>query len=493
MSTRTKTLGSLFTLAMASMLLGAVIMAQVGRPEAAHAAEFAPAPAGARAPAVSLDDFRGIARSATAGVVNISTSKVVKGRPGRNPFQQLFGDDFMDRYFGGPQGRSQTQTSLGSGFVIDKQGYILTNRHVVDEADEIKVTLADGKTEYDAKLVGKDARTDVALLKIEPKGALTVLPLGDSDRAEVAEWVMAIGSPFGLGSTVTVGVISYKGRPFELGTQGSQVELLQTDASINPGNSGGPLINTRGEVIGINTLIVTQGAPQSAGIGFAVPINVAREILPQLRDKGRVVRGWLGVQIRDLTADMAKSFDLDSPRGALIEDVTEGSPAADAGLREGDVVVEIDGRPVDDSGDVSSYVASRAPGTTVRLRLMRAGREKNVSIALGTFPEERSSDTRNEDGSSSLGMSLRALTPELARQLELPRDLRGVVVTNIEAGEAAERAGLQPRDVIIEVDGRPVSSVNEFEAAIESARADEQARLRVRRGETRRYLILKLK
>jgi serine protease Do len=492
MTTRTRTIASFFTLAMAAMLVGAFVTAEVGRPEPARAAEGAPKVTATRAAAVTLDDFRDIARQATSAVVNVNTRKVMRtgGSRERNPFREFFGDDFMDR-FGVP--RSQTQTSLGSGFVIDKDGYILTNRHVVDEADEIKVTLADGKTEYDAKLVGKDARTDVALLKIEPKGALTVLPLGDSDRAEVAEWVMAIGSPFGLGSTVTVGVISYKGRPFELGTQGSQVELLQTDASINPGNSGGPLINTRGEVIGINTLIVTQGAPQSAGIGFAVPINVAREILPQLRDKGRVVRGWLGVQIRDLTADMAKSFDLDSPRGALIEDVTEGSPAADAGLREGDVVVEIDGRPVDDSGDVSSYVASRAPGTTVRLRLMRAGREKNVSIALGTFPEERSSDTRNEDGSSSLGMSLRALTPELARQLELPRDLRGVVVTNIEAGEAAERAGLQPRDVIIEVDGRPVSSVNEFEAAIESARADEQARLRVRRGETRRYLILKLK
>ncbi len=255
MSTRTRTMAIFFSVTMAAMLLGAMATqlqqqptARAAEPAAASAAS-APAHAAGR---VALDDFRQIAKDLTAGVVNISTKKVEKRRGGRDPYREFFGDEFMDR-FGGPGPGSRTQTSLGSGFVIDKDGYILTNRHVIDEADEIQVTLADGRTSYDARLVGKDARTDVALLKIEPKGPLTVVPLGDSDKVEVAEWVMAIGSPFGLGSTVTVGVVSYKGRDLVLGQRNTSVEMIQTDAAINPGNSGGPLVNARGEVVGINT------------------------------------------------------------------------------------------------------------------------------------------------------------------------------------------------------------------------------------------------
>lgn len=488
MSTRIRTVASFLMVAMAGGLVGGLVTARTGRSDPAPMPSGVQLPVAARA-ATTLDDFRTIAREATPAVVNVNTRKVVRG--GRSQLRDLFGDDLFERFRGGP--RSQTQTSLGSGFVIDKQGYILTNRHVVDGADEIQVTLADGRTNYDAKLVGKDARTDVALLKIEPKDALTVLPLGDSDTTEVAEWVMAIGSPFNLGNTVTVGVVSYKGRPLTLGTQGTSVDLIQTDASINPGNSGGPLINTRGEVIGINTLIITQGAPQSAGVGFAVPINVAKSILPQLREKGRVVRGWLGLQIGSLTDDMAKSFGLSETRGALVQDLDPRGPAVKAGLEPGDVVLSADGRPIEDNGDLSAYIASRAPGTTVELEVFREGRRRTVKVTLGTFPEESADEGEGEERGASLGMTLRELTPELARQLDLPRDTSGVVVTAVEAGEAAERSGLARGDVIVSVNGKALASLDDFEREIESARPDGLARLRIRRGSSHSFLILKFK
>jgi serine protease Do len=424
--------------------------------------------------------------------VNISTKKIEKRRGGRDPYREFFGDEFMDR-FGGPGPGSRTQTSLGSGFVIDKDGYILTNRHVIDEADEIQVTLADGRTSYDARLVGKDARTDVALLKIEPKGPLTVVPLGDSDKVEVAEWVMAIGSPFGLGSTVTVGVVSYKGRDLVLGQRNTSVEMIQTDAAINPGNSGGPLVNARGEVVGINTLIMTQTGG-SAGVGFAVPINAARQILPQLRETGRVTRGWLGVTIQNVSEDLAKSYKLSEARGALVTDLDERGPAAKAGVEPGDIVLEADGRRIEDNSDLSSYISSLAPGTSVRLRLFRNGSEKQLAVPLGTFPDEDAERApAKERRGTALGMTLRDLTPQLAERLELPRDTRGVVVMDVEAGQPAERAGLAHGDVIVSVNGNAVQNVDELEAEIERARPDGLARLRVRRGTGHTFLIIRLK
>jgi serine protease Do len=489
MSTRARTIVSFLMVAMAGGLIGGLVTARTGRGEPAPEASGVRLPVAVRGASTTLDDFRTIAREATAAVVNVNTRKVVRG--GRNQLRDLFGEDLFERFRGGP--RAQTQTSLGSGFVIDKQGHILTNRHVVEGADEIQVTLSDGRTSYDAKLIGKDARTDVALLKIEPKDTLTVLPLGDSDTTEVAEWVMAIGSPFNLGSTVTVGVVSYKGRPLQLGTQGTSVDLIQTDASINPGNSGGPLINTRGEVIGINTLIITQGAPQSAGVGFAVPINVAKGILPQLREKGRVVRGWLGLQIGSLDGDMAKSFGLSDARGALVQDLDPRGPAVEAGLKEGDIVLSADGRSIEDNGDLSAYIASRAPGTTVELEVFREGRRRTVKVTLGTFPEEGSDESEGDERGASLGMTLREVTPDVARQLDLPRDTRGLVVTGVEAGEAAERSGLARGDVIVNVNGRALETLDDFEREIERARPDGLARLRIRRGSSHTFLILKFK
>jgi serine protease Do len=505
MNTRSRTIASFFSVAMAAMLFGAVVTNQIQRPAAAQARNLdpsgSPAPVGPGG-SITLDTFKEISRRQTAGVVNIGTKKVVRrSRGGADQLQDLFGDDFMERFFG-PQGQgggsgsgndAQTQRSLGSGFVVDKDGTILTNRHVIDGADEITVSI--GRHDYMAKLIGKDARTDVALLKIDAKEPLTVLSLGDSDQTEVGEWVMAIGNPFGLGGqSVTVGVVSYKGRAIPLGTPGTSVDMIQTDAAINPGNSGGPLLNTRGEVIGINTLIITRGMPQSAGVGFAVPINVAKEILPQLRQRGKVVRGWLGVQIQALTDDMARTYRMKDNKGALISDVTGDSPAEKAGLKADDVVVGVDGRPIEDNGDLSRYIASKAPGTTVNLRILRGGGEQTISVLLGTFPDETAGTDSESTKHGQLGMSLRNLTPDTAERLELPRTTKGVVVGAVEAGEAAEEAGLARLDVIVSVNGTPVASVAEFEREIDRARPDGVARLRVRRqAGGYSFLVLKLK
>ena len=502
MNTRTQTIASFFSVAMAAMLLGAVVTTQIRRPETALARSMEPGLLGAPtvprpSGPVTLDTFRDVARLQTPGVVNVSTTKKVATRQrSQDPFRDFFGDDMMDRFFGGPQGQggpdTQTQRSLGSGFVVDKDGYILTNRHVIEGADKIQVSMADGKR-YDAKLVGKDARTDVALLKIEPRGNLTVLNLGDSDQTDVGEWVMAVGNPFGLsGNSVTVGVVSFKGRPLPLGTQANPVEMIQTDASINPGNSGGPLLNTRGEVIGINTLIITGGLAASAGVGFAVPINVAKEILPQLRDKGHVTRGWLGVVIQPVSEDMAKSLHMQDAKGALISDVTKDSPAEKAGLKPEDVVLTADGRAIEDSSALSRYIASKAPGSTVRLQILRGESQKTVSLTLGTFPDEVDRDESSPARGEKLGMTLRDLTPSAAEQLQLPRGTRGVVVMGVEGGEAAEDAGLQRGDVIVSVNGQDVEDMASFDREIAKAKPDGLARLRVRRGSSHQFLILKL-
>ncbi len=500
MTSRRQTIASFFTVAMAALLLGAFVAREAQTPPLALArpvdpVQAAPVARSASGP-VTLNTFKDVARKQTLGVVNINTSKTVS-RSRRDPF---FGDDMMERFFGpqepGTKGapRRETQQSLGSGFVVDKEGYILTNRHVVDGADQISVTLSNGKR-YDAKLVGKDARTDVALLKVEPKEPLTVLDLGDSDQVEVGEWVMAIGNPFGLGgNSVTVGVVSFKGRDLTLGVRGTSVDMIQTDAAINPGNSGGPLLNTDGQVVGINTMIIANGPAQSAGVGFSVPINVAKDILPQLREKGKVVRGWLGVSIQPVTEDLAKTYKLKEPRGAAISQLTPGAPAEKAGLKAEDVIVAADGRPIRDNGDLSRYIASKAPGATVKLDLIRDGAEKQIAVTLGTFPDEPAEGDTEEARKGRLGMSLRDLTPSLADRLELPRTTKGVLVWEVEPGEAAEVATLVQGDVIVSVNGKAVSSVDEFEAAVEEARADGAgaARLRVQSRQGFRIVVLRL-
>jgi serine protease Do len=505
MRTRTLTIASFFSIAMAATLLAALYTTQVRRPEPAQASSAAvEAPPRAAGTPVGLETFRDIARASNAGVVNINTSKTVRGRS----FHDFFGDDMMERFFGQPapdresapqdrgRARRQTQRSLGSGFVIDKDGYILTNRHVIEGADKVQVIFPGGKS-YDAKIVGRDARTDVGLLKIEATEPLTALALGDSDKAEVGEWVMAVGNPFGLpggGNSVTVGVVSFVGRDLPLGAvRATSVEMIQTDAAINPGNSGGPLLNSRGEVIGINTMIVTGGSQASAGVGFSVPINVAKEILPQLRDKGKVVRGWIGVQIQPVSEDLAGTYGLAEASGAAVSAVTAGSPAEKAGLQPEDVILSADARTIQDNSDLSRYISSKSPGTTVKLELLRGKERKSVSVTLGTFPDETEQSTTETGGRASLGMTLRDVTPPVAERMELPRGTKGALVVDVEAGEAAEDANLTRGDVIVSVNGEAIDGVDAFDRTIAAARPAARARLRVYNAQVDGYRVVVLR
>ncbi len=512
MKTRTVTVASLFSVAMAVTLLGALSTKPSRHAGPAQAASPTTAPVEA-APlqgavpnqdgALGLETFRDVARAVNHGVVNISTSKTVRLPRNRDPFHD-FGDgsDILDRFFGlgqqhGGREQRQTRTSLGSGLVIDGEGYILTNRHVIQGADDVSVTFPGERGKrYKAEIVGQDARTDVALIKIDPDAPLTPLRLGDSDKLEVGEWVMAVGNPFGLGdNSVTVGVVSYMGRdiPLEGPQAQTSVQMIQTDAAINPGNSGGPLLNTRGEVVGINTMIVTSGG-SNAGVGFSVPINVAKAILPQLREKGKVTRGWMGVTISSMTEDLAKTYGLSEAEGAVVGSVTPGSPAEKAGLKPEDVVLTADGHTIGDSGELARYVSGKAPGTRVRLELLRGRERQRAEVTLGAFPDSSGGEqTAEGPGRSKLGMQLSDLTPALAERLDLPRGTHGVVVMDVEAGEAAENAGLQRGDVILSVNGRAVDDVDAFDRAVDEGRSDGLVRLRLRRDGNYAVVVLKVK
>jgi serine protease Do len=494
MSTR-RTVAKTFSVVALAMATGGVMALQLQKSAAVAASPEAAPQVGAKAPVVASltpDTFRGIAKSETDGVVNISTTKVVTRSMSEDPFRFFFGQR------GGPsmgpeREQKQTLRSLGSGFVVDKDGTILTNRHVVEGADKVVVSLADGK-KYDAKVLGQDERTDVAILKIEPRQPLTVIELGDSDETEVGEWVMAIGNPFGLGgNSVTVGVVSYKGRPLDLSRRSTPIEMLQTDAAINPGNSGGPLLNSRGQAIGINTLIITQGVEQSAGVGFAVPINEAKQIIPQLKSKGHVVRGWLGVQVQALDEDMAQSLKLKDTKGALVADVTAGSPAEKAGLKAGDVVVALDGKPIQNGSELSRHVAAKAPGAKMDVEVVRDGARKSMAVTLGTFPDaraEKDAEAANPEG--RIGLSLQPVTPEVAGQLNLPKDLRGLYVAEVVPGSKAEASGIQQGDVIVSVNGEDVTTVEGLKAEVARS-ADGLSRLRIHRANGYTFLVLRMK
>jgi len=480
-------------LALGLMLIGAVTGFSLGGTHPAAASPSGPSPAaGASAgtsaaslPRPSNDVFPAIAKAETPAVVNITTTQTVSMSSIEGLPDQHFGRRFD---FGAPEKGRQTQTGAGSGFIIDPSGYVLTNRHVVEGAERITVTLVDGHR-YQAKIVGQDGRTDVALLKIDPRESLTALKLGDSDRAQVGEWVMAVGNPFGLGgNSVTVGVVSYKGRPLDLSGRRTPIDMIQTDAAINPGNSGGPLLDTDGEVIGINSLIITHGAPQNSGVGFAVPIDEVKQILPQLKEKGHVVRGWLGVQVQAMDEDLAKSFGSRDDHGALVSDVVSGSPAARAGLKAGDIIVAADGKPLADGDALTHAVSSKAPGTTMEIGAIRDGSQKTFTVHLETFPEQSAKGEGDEAPKSArLGVQVQPLTPEVAQQLELPSGSHGVAVTGVEPGSPAERAGVREGDVIVSVNGQAVNDVGELRSALSKEKAAGTV-LRVRRGDG--YLFL---
>lgn len=435
-----------------------------------------------------LPDFVGLAKKMKPVVVNISTTQVSETR-GQQEFGSPFGEDdpfndFWKRFFGGPLPRGpQRQRSLGSGFIIDADGSILTNNHVVENAQKIMVKLADDQ-DYEAKIVGRDPKTDIAVIKINAKASLTAATFGDSDRLEVGEWVMAIGNPFGLDSTVTSGIVSAKGR--HIG-QGPYDNFIQTDASINPGNSGGPLLNLHGEVVGINTAIFSRTGG-NIGIGFAIPINLVKELLPQLRGKGKVTRGYLGVLIQKVTPEIAESLGMDKPRGALVANISKDGPAEKAGVKVGDVIIEFDGKEIKDSGDLPIIVARTAVERKVRMKVLRDKKEQQLSVTVGELKDEEIVASAPEKG--ELGMTVQRLTPQIAESLGLER-AEGVVVSAVDPGSAADEAGIRRGDVIVEIDRKPIRSIDEYKQAVAGIKKGKGVLLLVRRGESTLFLALK--
>jgi serine protease Do len=414
-------------------------------------------------------------------------------------------DDFFRRFFGErPGGRGMgplpAQRSLGSGFVIDTEGHIATNAHVVANASKVVVRFSD-KSEYPAKIVGVDEKTDVALIKIEnPKGELVPVSLGDSNALEVGEWVMAIGSPFGLEQTVTVGVVSAKERVLGAGPYD---DFIQTDAAINPGNSGGPLVDADGRVIGINAAISSRSGGND-GIGFAIPINLARGVLDQLKRSGKVERGWLGVSVQGVTPELAESFGLSEPSGALVAAVSSGSPAEKAGLERGDVILAFNGTTIQESHQLPALVAEAPIGRTATVTVLRAGKRIEVGVNVVRQPDDLDEEESRGDGgpggdeapgagaSKSLepwGLATMEITPELARRNGLPVK-RGVVVSDVAEGSAAAEAGIQPGDVLREVNRSPISSLADVRAALRKS-APKDLLVLVQRGDGTAFHVLK--
>lgn len=443
-------------------------------------------PAGGTSAKPVIPDFVELAKKLKPSVVNISTAKTIapqkKLRRQPNPFggHDPF-EDFFERFFEDMPQRSYTQRSLGSGFIISDDGYILTNFHVVSGADEIKVKLSD-KRELKAELKGSDEKLDLALLKIEGNDHFVIATLGDSDSLEIGEWVLAIGNPFGLQQTVTAGIISAKGRVIG---SGPYDDFIQTDASINPGNSGGPLFNAKGEVIGINTAIVAGGT----GIGFAIPVNMAKNIMVQLKEKGVVTRGWIGVAIQPVTADLAQSFGLEGEKGALVSEVVKEGPADKAGIKSGDIILEFDGKTIQELNELPRLVAATPVGRKAPVKVLRDGKVQVISLTV-----ERLKDTEEESAAKApdkLGMSVTELTGDLAARLRTT-ETKGVVVTEVKAGSSAERAGIARGDIIREVNGNKVATISDYEKAVAQRKKGNILRLLLKRGDSSLFVALRV-
>ncbi|MBP3730121.1 MAG: DegQ family serine endoprotease [Mailhella sp.] len=434
-----------------------------------------------------LPSFAPLAKKAGPAVVNISTEREVS-----SPVMDMFNIPGMERFFeqfGGPFGRrgdgqnapKRKSTALGSGFIISADGYIVTNNHVVEGADKITVNLNGGKgSGLQAKVIGTDADTDLALLKVDGGRDFPTLEFGDSDSMEVGEWVVAIGNPLGLNNTVTAGILSAKGRDLHSGPYDN---FLQTDASINPGNSGGPLINMKGEVIGINTAIMANGQ----GLGFAIPSSLASRIIDDLRAGKKVSRGWLGVAIQDVSEDMAKALGLKNAQGAIIGNVMPGEPADKAGLRAGDVLVRIDGTQVASASEATRKIASLKPGAEAKVTVIRDGDEKSFTVKLGERAASRgSASSPNARGEQiELGLNLRSVTPEDADRLQIASDIKGLLVLDVTPGSRAEAAGLRSGDVILSANQKPVQKPGDLASIVRRDRDRGVIMLLVnRRGET---------
>ncbi|KPA19276.1 serine protease [Candidatus Magnetomorum sp. HK-1] len=422
-------------------------------------------------------NFSKLAKVARQGVVNIRTEKTIKG--GGRVFKYFFGgpqgeqkspfgddqfDNFFDRFFGddGSPSRDYKQKSLGSGFIIDIEGYIVTNNHVIEDADDIKVKLSSGE-EFEAKVVGRDSKTDLALIKIPASSDLKPLPWGDSKKMLVGDWVVAIGSPFGLEQTVTAGIVSAKGRTIG---SGPYDDFIQTDASINQGNSGGPLLNLKGEVIGINTAIIAGGQ----GIGFAIPTNMAKGIIDQLKNEGEVTRGWLGVGIQNLTQEMADYYNLGDQKGVLVSQVYDGDPADKGGIKSQDIIIGVNGEKISDTRELSRIIADTIVGKEISIDVLRDGRKKRLYVVVARRDDARtgelSSTTSKKE--NEMDMNVEMLNDQLASRFQINPKEKGVIVVNVKNGGKAENAGIQPGDIIIEINREPIESVKDYYKATKS-------------------------
>ena len=439
--------------------------------------------------------FVNVVKKAKAAVVNIKVEKTTKGnyhsRPGA---EDMFNNPFFEQFFG-PQFRQQqpqqqreyVQRGQGSGFIINKKGYILTNNHVVEGADNIRVTLSD-KREFTGNVIGTDPQSDVALIKIDDAVNLPVLPLGDSSKLEVAEWVIAIGNPFGLDQTVTVGVVSATGRN-SVGINEYE-NFIQTDAAINPGNSGGPLVNARGEAVGINTALFSKTGGYM-GIGFAIPINMAKNIEQQLKEYGKVTRGWLGVVIQNVDKDLADSFGLKKAGGILVSEVQQNSPASAAGLKRGDVIIKLDGALLDDVSDLRNRVAMIVPDTKTMLLVVRDGREKKIQVTIGEQPSDFNQHASQKSVKSleDYGLTLQELTKELAKRFDYEVE-SGLIVSSVEQGSPAAKAGMKPGQLVEEVNRTPVNNLKDLSKALSETGDPGKILLRVRSGNYATYIVL---
>jgi len=445
--------------------------------------------------------FENAANAIRGSVVNINSVKHAKITPPQqqrqrmqrmprqpspfsNPFEDQFGEDFFEKFFRYQEPKERAQQGLGTGVIIDTAGHIITNNHVVDEADEITVRLSD-KKEYKAKLIGSDAKTDLAVIKIEGSG-FKAATFGDSDKLKIGEWVVAAGNPFGLDHTITAGIVSAKGRS-NVGIVDYE-DFIQTDAAINPGNSGGPLVNLRGEVVGINSAIFSKSGGYM-GIGFSIPSNMVKSVFGNILNTGRVIRGWLGVLIQNLDEDMAKSFGYTGTKGALIGDVTAGGPAAIGGVKQGDIVMSYNEVPVEDVTHLRKMVAETKPGSTAKLVVFRNDKTEPVSIKI----EELKSDEApmiEAETETDLGLTLRDLTPEVIQQLNL-KVKSGAVVADVDPSGPAFRAGIQPGDIIVGLNAAKINNSKEFESLLAKIGKNEGFRLTLQSGETQRYAFIK--
>jgi len=485
-TTRTRTRNGLSCAVIAAMLAMFPLTASMATAQQSENHE-----AGLKAAEQMSQAFEHAANEIKQSVVAISSRRRVTtgGNASQIPeqFRRFFGEDFFENFgpFQNP-GEGFVQQGMGTGFIVSEDGYILTNNHVVEDADEVTVVTHDQRR-YDAEIVGTDPRTDVAVLKIEAE-PLKPAKLGDSDNLRVGRWVIAVGSPFGLQSTITAGIVSATGRS-RVGIADYE-DFIQTDAAINPGNSGGPLVNLRGEVVGMNAAIFTRTGG-AMGVGFAIPINMAKDVMNSLIEDGRVVRGFLGVVIRDMTQGLARSFGYDSTEGALVEQVQSGSPAEQAGLQRGDIITHFNGKRVQDVDGLRFDVANTKPGTEAAVTIFREGETRRLTVEIGELEQEEQTAERDESESRlNLGMQYRTLTPEIARRLGYDEPIEGVIVAGVQPLSPADDAGLQPRDIIVSVQGQRVRNAREFENAIREANLSDGVRLSIRRGDMQRFVFI---